>query len=135
MSQEAETQRAIEEMLNECQTRAMEDSKGKEQYKLGDERKGRKRPLRLSGQAREAEEPSQSEARRKQSTGMDRGQRHVSGGTVFQNSTGEGNGPSQFACQPPSRLDFEPCREEPLQTELEEQGRWQRALQIACDKK
>ena len=32
-------ERAIEEMLNECQTRAMEDSKGKEQYKLGDERR------------------------------------------------------------------------------------------------
>ena len=47
---EAEIERAIEEMLQECQHRATEDFGRDEKYKPGDERKGRKRPVSFSDQ-------------------------------------------------------------------------------------
>ena len=131
--EEKDMERAIEEMLNECQRNVQEEA-GRS-YNPGGSSRRQKRPLDEPGWGREDGGPSQFEGWSKQSTGMDRGQRRFSAGGVSDRSTGEGNVPSQFAWQPTSRLALNPCREEEALTELDGHMSWQETLMSACAKK
>ena len=133
--EESTIDRAIEEMLTECQRHAFERGGASYDYDLGSELGGYNQSLSPLGRGGEARHVSQPEVRSKQSAGMGRGQRQSPGSATYEDGTGEVLRSSQFACSEPSRLDLKPCRGEELVTEHGRPTPWQTILPCACGEK
>ena len=132
---EERLEKSIDELLVECHRKASEDMKKVGPYEPGEELEDRKRLKSSLGWAREAEEPSHSEWRKKQSVGIGHGQRRSSEDEVFEESTGELSRHSQFACDVTPRLALTPCRGEEQKTEHGQWSQCRKILQSLCAKK